>query len=77
MQTRYSRQLLQTGTSGTSAAGNSSAAGTLQQQAVRPRLSSPTSRTNSQPVQFVLIDFGGRTSTLDLTKLFHVENVAR
>ncbi len=40
-----------------------------------PRISSPLPRVNSQPVQFMMVDFGGATASQNLLELFHVSGV--
>ena len=40
-----------------------------------PHISSPLPRVNSQPVQFMMVDFGGKTSTQSVLDLFHVSGV--
>ena len=40
-----------------------------------PVISSPLPRVNSQPVQFMMVDFGGMTSSQRVLDLFHVSGV--
>jgi len=40
-----------------------------------PQISSPLPRVNSQPIQFMMVDFGGKTATQSVLDLFHVSGV--
>ena len=40
-----------------------------------PRITSPLPRLNSQPVQFMMVDFGGATASQNILELFHVTGV--